>query len=292
MDLALAQARAEGADLVIALDPDADRCAVGAVIDRAWATLHGDQVGCLLAESACGTLDRGETLPGTAPGARTLASSLVSSRLLAAIAGSHGAPHVVTPTGFKWIARVPGLAFGYEEAIGYCVAPETVRDKDGISAALAICELASLLKAKGRDLAAALDDLDRTYGVHVSRPVSRRLADLPAAEAALARLLSEPPTVLGGSRVASVEDLAIGPDGLPPMMGARILTEAGTRVIVRPSGTEPRIKAYVDIARPPQDDLVASRAAARALADATTLDIAELLRGAPGRAPRPADGAN
>ncbi len=280
MNHALEQAAAEDADIVLALDPDADRCAVGTKIDRVWVTLHGDQVGCLLAESVCGTLDRGDTLPGTAPGARTLASSLVSSRLLAAIAVSHGVPHVVTATGFKWIARVPGLAFGYEEAIGYCLAPEIVRDKDGISAALAICELASLLKATGRDLAAAVEDLDRIYGVHVSRPVSLPLPDVAAAEAVLARLLAAPPDTLGGSAVIAVDDLSAGPGGLPPMTGARIVTEAGTRVIVRPSGTEPRVKTYIDIARPPQDNIAAARAAALSLADATAADVEELLRGA------------
>jgi phosphomannomutase len=279
MDLALAEASAAHADVAIALDPDADRCAVGVVVEEAWVTLHGDRVGCLLAESVSRALGRGAAPLGTAPGARTLASSVVSSRLVNAIAARHGVPHVITPTGFKWIARVPGLAFGYEEALGYCVAPEIARDKDGISAALAICELASLLAVEGRTISDALDDLDRTYGVHVSRPVSLRCADIGAAGATLARLLAAPPAALGGSPVVSVADLERGPHGLPPTTGAMLLTAGGTRVIVRPSGTEPKIKAYIDVIRRPLDDLASSRAEANALAGATARDVEKALEG-------------
>ena len=162
IDLALAEARRTGADLVVANDPDADRCAVAAVIDREWRMLSGDELGALLADDALRSGRRG-----------TYACSIVSSSLLATMAAAHGQPFTYTLTGFKWIGRVPGLAFGYEEAIGYCVDPEAVPDKDGITALLRVLALAAGLKASGHSLADRLDEIART-STECSRPTSCR----------------------------------------------------------------------------------------------------------------------
>ncbi|MEV0849691.1 phospho-sugar mutase [Streptomyces sp. NPDC049954] len=243
MDLAFATARAltPPPDLIIANDPDADRCAV-AVPDAArpggWRMLTGDEVGALL---ALHLVRRGEH--------GVFAESVVSSTLLAAIARAAGRPHAETLTGFKWIARVPGLRFGYEEALGYCVDPEGVRDKDGVTAALLVTEFASVLKESGRTLVDALEDLAREHGTHATRQVSFRVADLSLITAAMARLRAEPPASLGGLSVLSAEDLGEGLNGLPPTDGLRyVLGGSGVRgrVIVRPSGTEPKLKCYLE----------------------------------------------
>ncbi|MBN2177736.1 MAG: phospho-sugar mutase [Demequinaceae bacterium] len=264
MDLVLNLAREAGATLAVALDPDADRCAWGVPIDGTWRTLTGDESGGLLGEWIAGRLQAGESLPGVVHDADTLASTVVSSRRLSAIARRHGLGSTTTLTGFKWLSRVPGLAFAYEEALGYCLAPDIVRDKDGISAALAGAEYASILGASGRTLGEALDDLDRTYGVHLTRLVAVRTPTPAEAARAVARILASPPASLGGSPVASVEDASAGLDGLSSANGVRIFTDAGTRVVVRPSGTEAKIKAYVEVIRPIVDDLVLDRQMARA----------------------------
>jgi phosphomannomutase len=248
MDLALASARARGAHLVIANDPDADRCAVAVPDPRApggrgWRTLRGDEVGALLGEYL---LTRGPA--GTGP--RTVASSIVSSQLLARIAVAHGARHVETLTGFKWLSRVPDLTYAYEEALGYCVAPDVVRDKDGISAALLVAELAAGLRARGRTLLDALDDLALQHGLHATDQFSVRVEDLSRIAAMLERLHINPPEQLGGGTVTSAVDLSLGVDGLPPTDGLRYRTTDGARVIVRPSGTEPKLKCYLEVVVP------------------------------------------
>jgi phosphomannomutase len=248
MDLALASARARGAHLVIANDPDADRCAVAVPDPRApggrgWRTLRGDEVGALLGDYL---LTRGPA--GTGP--RTVASSIVSSQLLARIALAHGATHVETLTGFKWLSRVPDLSYAYEEALGYCVAPDVVRDKDGISAALLVAELAAGLRARGRTLLDALDDLAFQHGVHATDQFSVRVEDLNKIAAMLERLHINPPEQLGGGRITSAVDLSLGVDGLPPTDGLRYRTTHGARVIVRPSGTEPKLKCYLEVVVP------------------------------------------
>lgn len=265
MDLAISLAERSGADVVLALDPDADRCAVATVIDGYWTTLHGDRLGCLLGEWIAGRVP--------AQGPRVLASSFVSSRLLGAIAARHGLPFVTTLTGFKWLARVPGLAFAYEEALGYCVAPGIVRDKDGISAALLVAEYVSELAARGRTLADELDHLDLTYGVHVSRPVTMRVGSPAASSAMVARLIAHPPESLGGSLVASVTNLDDGLDGLPPTPGVCLILGSGDRVMVRPSGTEPKAKAYLEVVRPASPDLRGDRSVAAAAMDALEVDV-------------------
>lgn len=246
IDAALDLARAVDADLVVANDPDADRCALavpGPVGDRdAWRMLRGDEVGGLLAQHL---LTR-----GAVPADGVLATSIVSSSLLRRMAEAAGLAYADTLTGFKWIGRVERLAFGYEEALGYCVAPDLVRDKDGVSAALLACELADDAKAAGRTLDDLLGDLARTYGLHATDQLSVRVTDLTVITTAMARLRSAPPTALGGYAVESVEDLATGAGGLPPTDGLRYRLADGGRVVVRPSGTEPKIKCYLELVVP------------------------------------------
>ena len=233
IDLALAQAREIGADVVIANDPDADRCAAAAVIDGQWRMLRGDELGSLLGDDALRRGVRG-----------TYACSIVSSSLLSAMAAAYDQPFVYTLTGFKWIGRVPGLAFGYEEAIGYCVDPETVPDKDGISALVRVLTLAAQLKAEGRTLSDRLDEIATTYGVHETDQLSVRVEDLGLIHRAMARLRAQPPATLAGGPV-TVVDLAEGSEQLPPT-DAVLITGAQVKVVVRPSGTEPKLKCYLE----------------------------------------------
>jgi phosphomannomutase len=196
-------------------------------------------------------------------GARgTFACSIVSSSLLGRIAADAGVGFVETLTGFKWIAQVPDLAYGYEEALGYCVDPEAVRDKDGVSAALLVAELAARLKDEGRTLTDELDDLARRYGVHATDQLSVRVSDLAVIGEVMHRLRTNPPTSLGGRAVESVEDLSEGVGGLPPTDGLRYRLEGGARVIVRPSGTEPKVKCYLEVVVPVVSTVPAAREAA------------------------------
>ncbi|MBC9822653.1 phospho-sugar mutase [Terrabacter sp. MAHUQ-38] len=257
IDLALAQARAVGCDLVIANDPDADRCAA-AVNDPAlgdWRMLRGDEVGALLGAHI---VRRGVAATDV------FASSIVSSRQLASIARAAGVPHEETLTGFKWIARVDGLRYGYEEALGYCVAPQIVRDKDGISAALLLAELAATLKAEGRALTDLLDDLAVEHGVHATDSFAVRVSDLGQTDALMGRLRAEPPTSVAGTDVERIDDLSRGDGGLPPTEGLRYHLVDRSRIIVRPSGTEPKVKVYLEVIEPVDgpESLAQSRAVA------------------------------
>ncbi|KAB1988586.1 phospho-sugar mutase [Streptomyces triticiradicis] len=238
MDLAFAAARAAEPDLVIANDPDADRCAVAVRDGADWRMLRGDEVGALLAEHLVRRGARG-----------VFAESIVSSSLLGRIAEGAGLPYEETLTGFKWIARVEGLRFGYEEALGYCVDPEGVRDKDGITAALLITELASELKEQGRTLLDLLDDIAVAYGLHATDQLSVRVEDLSVIANAMRRLREQPPTELAGLAITKAEDLTRGTDKLPPTDGLRYTLD-GARVIVRPSGTEPKLKCYLEVVVP------------------------------------------
>ena len=215
-----------------------------------------------------------------------LASSIVSSRQLAQIAAAAGLRHVQTLTGFKWISRVEGLVYGYEEAIGYCVDPAHVRDKDGISAALLVAGLAADLKASGRTLLDALDDLARAHDLHLSSQLAGRFEDPAGIVAAMNLLRAAPPTSLCGSRVVEVVDLESGTeaerDGLPPTEGVRLLAENGTRVIVRPSGTEPKVKSYLEVIVPVAADatdaeITTARTTAHARLDAVRADMVTAL---------------
>ena len=245
VDLLLALAGRMGADVAIAQDPDADRCSV-VVGGR---QLTGDEVGALLADWLLRRGVRG-----------TYAASLVSGSLMHAVAAAHGVPTAETPTGFKWIVRAgtdaDPLVYGYEEALGYAVAPDVVRDKDGISAALAVALLAAELKATGRTLADRLDELAREHGLFVTGQLSVRVEDLSLISDAMARLRAAPPATLLGRPVESA-DLA---EADPPVDAVRLLGD-GVRVIVRPSGTEPKLKAYLETVVPVHEDagLIAAR---------------------------------
>ncbi|MEU1695665.1 phospho-sugar mutase [Streptomyces hirsutus] len=264
MDLAFATAREAEPDLVLANDPDADRCAAAVKgTDGDWRMLRGDEVGALLAAHL---VRRGAT--------GTFAESIVSSTLLARIAEQAGLPHEETLTGFKWIARVEGLRYGYEEALGYCVDPDGVRDKDGITAALLLAELASGLKEEGRTLLDLLDDLAVAHGLHATDQLSVRVEDLSLIADAMRRLRENPPAELAGLPVTEAEDLTRGTDALPPTDGLRY-TLRGARVIVRPSGTEPKLKCYLEVVVPvtARDDLPAARTEAAALLTAIKRDL-------------------
>lgn len=244
MDLAFATAREAAPDIVIANDPDADRCAVAVPAPgtaSGWRMLRGDEVGALLATHLVHKRARG-----------AFATTIVSSSLLSRIAADAGLPYAETLTGFKWLARVDGLAYAYEEALGYCVDPDGVRDKDGITAALLVAELASELKGQGRTLTDLLDDIAVAHGLHATDQLSVRVEDLSLIAAAMRRLREQPPAELAGLEVTSAEDLERGSESLPPTDGLRYRlagkdTVRSARVIVRPSGTEPKLKCYLEV---------------------------------------------
>lgn len=264
IDLALDLARATGADIAIANDPDADRCALAAPFGGEWRMLTGDELGVLLADDA---LRRGV--------AGTYACSVVSSTLLGTMAAVHGQPFATTLTGFKWIGRVPGLAFGYEEAIGYCTDPGAVADKDGITTLVRILDLAARLRAAGTTVADRLDEIARDFGVHHTSQLAFRVADLSLIGDAMARIRSLPPTALAGDPV-TVADLADGWAGLPPTDGL-LFDGASVRAVVRPSGTEPKLKCYLQVRRPAGEGLAESRAAAAAAMALARVDLTAAL---------------
>ena len=271
MDLAIATAAESDVDLIIAHDPDADRCAVGVPTPDGWRMLTGDEVGTLLgwwiASGNRRVARRG-----------VLAESIVSSSLLAEIAADFHLAYAQTLTGFKWIARVPDLMFGYEEALGYCVDPNGVRDKDGITAALMIVEMATRMLYKGRTLTDVLDDIALQHGVYATSQVSVRVSDLSRIAEVMAALRTTPPTSVAGVPVASFEDLEEGADGLPPTDGLRFTLASGARIIVRPSGTEPKVKCYLQSVVPVvHDDLIAARAQAGSELRAMAADVARWL---------------
>jgi phosphomannomutase len=272
MDLAMALAAKlstqKPVDLVIANDPDADRCAAAVPDVHGWRMLRGDEVGALLAHHLL-----------TGGHAGTYACSIVSSSLLAKLAAAAGQPFTETLTGFKWISKVDGLVFGYEEALGYCVDPAHVKDKDGVSALLLLCELAAAEKDRGRTLIDVLDDLALAHGLHATDQLSVRVTDLAEIGAAMERLRATPPATLGGLDVESIDDLARGDGGLPPTDGLRYRLASGARVIVRPSGTEPKLKCYLEVVVPVDAHLEggagvdAARISAAARLDALRDDI-------------------
>lgn len=280
IDLALELARTLEADVVVANDPDADRCAA-AVLDPHlgdWRMLTGDELGVLL----------GDHLIRRHGYAGTIANSVVSSRWLGRIAQAAGLEAATTLTGFKWIARAPGIAFGYEEAIGYCVLPEVVRDKDGLSAALMVAEMAALARAEGTTLVGRLDELAREHGLFATSQLSLRVTELSERDVMMARLRAEPPAALAGSEVSDVQDLAEGSaetTGLPATDGVLLATADDARVIVRPSGTEPKLKCYIEVreevpAGADEAALGAVRAAAREHLEQITTDMRAALTGA------------
>ncbi len=269
LDLAIESARAAGSSLVLANDPDADRLGAAVRTPEGWRILRGDEIGALLASA----LLEDARLEG-----RTVAASLVSSSLLAAMAEAAGVACATTLTGFKWIARAggpAGLAFGYEEALGFAVDP-FVADKDGLSAALCLARLAHELAATGQTLLDRLDELETTFGVHATSALSVRVSGADASTRiadAVAALVAEPPTRLGELTVTGVEDLARGWRSLAPTAGVRLALGGLGRVVVRPSGTEPKLKAYLELTPPRTGSLDAQRARATAWAEGVLSDL-------------------
>lgn len=234
---AIATADAIDAHLIVANDPDADRCAVAVKSKDQWHQLTGDQVGALLAW----WLARDRRSGGV------FASTLVSSVLTAAIAERNGYRHQTTLTGFKWIGRIPDLIFGYEEALGYCADPSYVKDKDGITAAIELLKLQSYLEAQGKDLLHQLDEIYLVYGLHYTETRSTRLPSATDSNAAIDQLIESPPAMIDGFTVTDFQDLSQGVDGLPPTNGVRLFLDERIRVILRPSGTEAKLKTYLEI---------------------------------------------
>jgi phosphomannomutase len=282
LDLALGAAMQADADIVLANDPDADRAAVAAKDPDtgAWRMLRGDEVGALLgahvvARLAAAGVDDSEEHAGGG----VFANSVVSSRLLSRIAAAAGYAHEETLTGFKWISRVPGLIYGYEEALGYCVAPDLVRDKDGLSAAVLIAELAAAAKSEGKTIFDTLDELYLVHGLHASDQLNIRVGDLGLLDAMMNRLRVNPPESFGGSAVESFVDLAEGSEHLPPTDGLLYVTRDLSRVIIRPSGTEPKLKCYLEVIQSVGSaaELPEARLAARAALDHVLTDVREAL---------------
>ena len=271
MDLALADARAQGADVIIANDPDADRSAAGIRHGNDYRMLTGDEVGALL---GWWIAERGRR--DGRPTKGVYAQSIVSGTLLERIAADAGLGYATTLTGFKWIAKVPDLRFGYEEALGYCCDPEAVNDKDGITASLLMLELVAALKAEGRGVQDVLDDLGRKFGLYATSQLSVRVADVALIADAMARLRADPPTAIGGRDVVRMDDLEKGADGLPPTDGLRFTLE-NARVIIRPSGTEPKLKCYLQVVVPVTGDIDQARARARDELDAIKASVTEAL---------------
>ncbi|MFC4222881.1 phospho-sugar mutase [Lysinibacter cavernae] len=243
MDLSFALARTVAADLIVANDPDADRLAIAipdASRSEGFRRLTGNEVGLLLGWRAAEQNAKAGNTGGT------LACTIVSSPGLKAIADAYGLGFRETLTGFKWVSRVPGLVFGFEEALGYLVNPGTVRDKDGISAAVMFLDMAQEFHAKGVSVEDLLRQLTQRFGQYGSAQVSLRVTDLSIIGSVMAKLRATPPTTIGGIPVALVEDLASGSADLPASDVLRIVLADGSRVMVRPSGTEPKLKVYID----------------------------------------------
>ena len=271
MDLAFDTAITADAEIVIANDPDADRLAIGIPdVDGDWHRLSGNQVGALLGWRAAERLAAAGT-------AGTLAASIVSSPALAEVARQYGLAYVDTLTGFKWVSRVPGLSYGYEEALGYLVDPTKVRDKDGISAAVDFLGLVADLKAAGRTVTDHLADFAERFGAFASGQVSIRMTDLAEIPRLMSALRQSPPERIGQAVVRQVDDFAEGFGGLPASDILRFWLEDGSRVIVRPSGTEPKVKIYLDASS--VEGFTAHRqAVAQATVDRLEVGMRQLLR--------------
>ncbi len=244
IDLALKKAHDFGADLVIANDPDADRCAA-AINDPqvGWRMLRGDELGIVFGEWIARSKPKG-----------SFANSIVSSSTLRKISGHYGIDFQEVLTGFKWIAKIENLAFGYEEAIGYAVDSDNVNDKDGISAAIFLAQIAVDLKRDGLTISDLLNQVWERHGFHGTEQISIRVTDMSAITHLLAGLRANPPREIAGRAVESIDDLAAPRDGLPPTDGLRIWLAGGIRIIVRPSGTEAKMKCYIEVVTATSDE--------------------------------------
>lgn len=242
LDLAMKLAADYNADLIIANDPDADRVALALPTENGWQRLTGDQVGLIIADEIASKTTSG-----------TLACSIVSSSVLAKVAKHYGLEFKATLTGFKWISKIPNLIFGYEEALGYCIDPGHVADKDGISAALLLSNIARREKANGRTLWDLLDDLGKRYGFYATGQISIRVSDLSVIGRAMQSLRTNPPATLAGLP-ATFTDMNLGSAELMPTDGLRFDLADGRRVIIRPSGTEPKLKCYLEAVADTKED--------------------------------------
>lgn len=249
LDLAIETATFNGSQLILAVDPDADRLAVAlpdSGAEHGWRKLTGDQIGFLL----------GATLAERAAesGARgNLACSIASSRSLSAVAKENGLGFVQTLTGFKWISKVPNLLFGYEEALGYCIDPENTPDKDGISAALIVADLAARLATDGLTIDDRLNQLYERYGHWATSQITLRFDNVAKAAAIVARIRSNPPSQILGQQ-PEFTDLANGTSELPPTDGLLFEFADGRHALIRPSGTEPKLKCYLEATGSSQAD--------------------------------------
>ena len=257
IDLSLEAARSHGADIVIANDPDADRCAA-ATLDPAtgWRMLRGDEVGAILGYYIA------SRMPERCTG-KSFANSIVSSSLLSKVAERHQIEFHEVLTGFKWLAKIPNLAYGYEEALGYAVDPHTVNDKDGVSAALMLAKIAGQLKTENTTIIEYLDDIWDTFGFHRTEQISIRVDQLSQVDQVLAKLRTNNPESIAGLKVRSFEDLAKPIGDLPATNGLRLRLDENVRIIIRPSGTEAKLKCYIEVVRP--DGSNAEKAKAEAL---------------------------
>jgi phosphomannomutase len=241
MDLLLALAKNIDADVAIANDPDADRCAVAIPEKGNWKILSGDELGFLIAW----WLIQKTKLTNTSLKGQMVAS-IVSSSLVPKMAQANGLKGATTLTGVKWMGHLDELIFGYEEAIGYCTDPDFVRDKDGVSAALRIVEMFTYLKNDNTSAEEILNSIYEEFGVHLTKQLSFRFDSVAKAKEITSKLISNPPSRIGEFSLEKVEDMNKGIDGLPPSTGIRLLTKNG-RIIVRPSGTEPKLKCYLEV---------------------------------------------
>lgn len=258
MDLVLAKAKSVAADIVIAQDPDADRLAVAVKVGDNYVQLTGDQVGLILAEEIAKTKNKG-----------SLASSIVSCSALSKVAEHYGLNYKTTLTGFKWISKVSDLVFGYEEALGYCIDPDHVADKDGISSALLAVKIAARELALGKTLLDVLEELGDRYGHYATGQISLRFDELSKITQLVQTLRANPPTKLLGQQVVFT-DLNLGSEDLPATDGLRLDLEDSSRVIIRPSGTEPKLKCYLQV-------IAESSNQAKTNLELLTKDVSELL---------------
>lgn len=261
---AIKTAQTNDVSLIVANDPDADRCAIAVRRGETWRQLTGDEVGALLAQKI---IEISEESSGSSP-AKVLATTLVSSTLTSKMAASHDFTTATTLTGFKWIGRIPGLVYGYEEALGYCGDPVNVKDKDGITAALLAIQINSEAFATGKDLIDLLDEIYLQYGLHYTSTRSTRFESVDQATEIIASLALNPPKVVASLPVRDFTDLTRGWHHLPPTSGVLFYLGESVRVIIRPSGTEPKVKTYLEVVYPPrQASLTADKAAAAELSD-------------------------